>query len=88
MLKHRQTRIVAIVAVGDDGAVLAPCGRCRELIRQTDPAHWNTRIHPAGQASRAAQYPAAVFASRQALIPQQGPPPAPPGNFVPGLAAC
>jgi cytidine deaminase len=44
MLKHRQTRIVAIVAVGDDGAVLAPCGRCRELIRQTDPAHWNTRI--------------------------------------------
>jgi cytidine deaminase len=44
MLKHRQTRIRAIVAVADDGAVLAPCGRCRELIRQTDPANWMTQV--------------------------------------------
>jgi cytidine deaminase len=44
MLKHRQTRVRAIVAVGDDGVVLPPCGRCRELIRQTDPANWNTQV--------------------------------------------
>ncbi len=44
MLKHRQTRIRAIVAVREDGEILPPCGRCRELIRQTDPANWNTQI--------------------------------------------
>ena len=44
MLKHRQTRIRAIVAVRDDGAVLPPCGRCRELIRQTDSENWTTQV--------------------------------------------
>ena len=44
MLKHRQTRIRAIVAVRDDGAILPPCGRCRELIRQTDHTNWTTQI--------------------------------------------
>lgn len=50
MLKHRRARIRAIVAVRDDGEILPPCGRCRELIRQTDPANWATRvILPGGQ---------------------------------------
>ncbi len=44
MLKQRQTRIRAIVAVDDKGAVLPPCGRCRELIRQTNPANWDTQV--------------------------------------------
>lgn len=44
MLKHRQTRIVGLVAVRADGSVLAPCGRCRELVRQIDPANWNARV--------------------------------------------
>lgn len=44
MLKSRQTRIVAIVAVGDDGAIMPPCGRCREMIRQVDPQNWNTQV--------------------------------------------
>lgn len=44
MLKRRQTRIVAIVAVTLDGRILAPCGRCRELIRQVDFANWDTRV--------------------------------------------
>jgi cytidine deaminase len=44
MLKRRQTRIVAIVAVTPDGKILAPCGRCRELIRQVDPANWDTKV--------------------------------------------
>ncbi|MHB0874435.1 MAG: cytidine deaminase family protein [Anaerolineae bacterium] len=35
MLKHRETRIVAVVAVGDT-EVLPPCGRCREFMMQID----------------------------------------------------
>ena len=35
MLAQRETRITKIVAVWKDG-VLAPCGRCRELIAQVD----------------------------------------------------
>jgi cytidine deaminase len=49
MLKHRQTHIVAIVAVRDDGAVLPPCGRCRELIRQVDPRNWQAHVIVADQ---------------------------------------
>jgi cytidine deaminase len=44
MLKHRQTRILAIVAVGEGGTIVAPCGRCRELIRQVDAANWDTQV--------------------------------------------
>ncbi len=35
MLKHRETHIVAVVAVGDE-AVMPPCGRCREFMMQID----------------------------------------------------
>lgn len=35
MLKHRETRIDLIVAVGE-GRILPPCGRCRELMHQVD----------------------------------------------------
>jgi cytidine deaminase len=44
MLKQRQRRIRAIVAVREDGEILPPCGRCRELIRQTDTANWDTQV--------------------------------------------
>jgi cytidine deaminase len=44
MLKQRQTRIVAIVAVRADGSIIAPCGRCRELFHQIDPANWDSTI--------------------------------------------
>ena len=44
MLKNRQTRVRAIVAVRESGEVLVPCGRCRELIRQAHPANWDTQI--------------------------------------------
>ena len=44
MLKARQTRIACIVAVNDAGEILAPCGRCRELIRQIAPENWNTSV--------------------------------------------
>lgn len=35
MLKNRETRILAVVAVDDQG-VIPPCGRCRELMMQVD----------------------------------------------------
>ncbi|NLT41508.1 MAG: cytidine deaminase [Anaerolineae bacterium] len=35
MLKHRETQIVAVVAVCEEG-VLPPCGRCREFMMQID----------------------------------------------------
>lgn len=36
MLKARETQVEAIVAVCADG-ILAPCGRCRELLVQVNP---------------------------------------------------
>lgn len=39
-------RIVATVAVGTDGVIMAPCGRCREMIRQVDLPH-NVSVEPA-----------------------------------------
>src|SRR5580698_5271319 len=44
MLKRRLTHIVAIVAVTSSGKIIPPCGRCRELIRQVDPANWETKV--------------------------------------------
>jgi cytidine deaminase len=43
MLKHRETRIAEIVAVGNDG-IRPPCGRCRELMRQVSPANADTLV--------------------------------------------
>ena len=38
MLKTGRTRVAAVAAVGRRG-VLPPCGRCRELLIQIDPAN-------------------------------------------------
>ena len=38
MVKSGQTRVAAVAAVGRRG-VLPPCGRCRELLIQIDPAN-------------------------------------------------
>ena len=43
MLKARESEIEAIVAVAASG-IYAPCGRCRELIRQVNPANSTTRV--------------------------------------------
>jgi cytidine deaminase len=34
MLKNGENEIAEIIAVGQDGEVLSPCGRCRELMMQ------------------------------------------------------
>jgi len=48
MVTGREYRIAKIVAVwrSDEGAlhVLPPCGRCREFIRQIDPANLDTEV--------------------------------------------
>lgn len=44
MLKHGETKIKKIVAVYEDGSILSPCGRCRELISQLDPYNENTIV--------------------------------------------
>ena len=54
MLKARETEIRRIVAIDADG-VLAPCGRCRELIVQVDRRNLDCEvILPGGTSSRIA----------------------------------
>ncbi|MFO7941031.1 MAG: cytidine deaminase [Bacillota bacterium] len=43
MLKNRETKIEAMVAVSPDG-VIPPCGRCRELVLQVDPENAATLV--------------------------------------------
>jgi cytidine deaminase len=44
MLKHRVTRIRVIVASNEDGRILPPCGRCRELMFQVDHANLDADV--------------------------------------------
>ena len=44
MLKHRETHILSVVAVAEDGTILPPCGRCREMIAQVNPANLDAQI--------------------------------------------
>ena len=39
MLKNRESKISMVVAVNDHGDILSPCGRCREMMWQLDPAN-------------------------------------------------
>jgi cytidine deaminase len=43
ILKHRESEIEAVVAVGT-GVILAPCGRCRELMVQINPANLDCQV--------------------------------------------
>jgi cytidine deaminase len=43
MLKHRESAIAVVVAVGS-GGIMAPCGRCRELMAQVNPANLDSRV--------------------------------------------
>ena len=48
MITNGESRILTIVAVNWDGEILAPCGRCRELIFQTNVENAETRVLLAG----------------------------------------
>ncbi|MDR1694232.1 MAG: cytidine deaminase [Lactobacillaceae bacterium] len=44
MLKNRETKIEMIVAVSNEGKIIPPCGRCRELLAQVDKDNLSTKI--------------------------------------------
>ena len=44
MIKHGETKIHKIVAATAQGAVLPPCGRCRELLYQVDETNLDTAV--------------------------------------------
>jgi cytidine deaminase len=44
MLKHKETEIVAAVAVTFKGDIIPPCGRCRELMYQINKDNINAEI--------------------------------------------
>ena len=45
MLKNGETQIKRIIAVYEDGSVLAPCGRCREIISQLNIKNEDTIVY-------------------------------------------
>ena len=47
MLKHRESRIMEIIAVHKSG-VIPPCGRCRELIFQVNENNVDTKVYLSG----------------------------------------
>ena len=44
MLKNRESRIETVVAVEAGGRILAPCGRCREMMAQVNPENLDAWI--------------------------------------------
>jgi cytidine deaminase len=44
MLKARQSEVRMVVAVTSEGRVIAPCGRCRELLWQLDRRNATTWV--------------------------------------------
>ena len=44
MVTAGESRVLAMVAVDWDGSVLAPCGRCRELVVQLDEGNAGTEV--------------------------------------------
>ena len=44
MITAGESRIIAIIAVRATGEIVPPCGRCRELVLQVDPANGDTRV--------------------------------------------
>jgi cytidine deaminase len=44
MLLQRCSRVVAVVAVSSGGQLMAPCGRCRELLLQINPDNSLTEV--------------------------------------------
>lgn len=44
MVTNQETKIDKIVAAGEDGTVLPPCGRCREFIYQINKENLDTEV--------------------------------------------
>jgi cytidine deaminase len=44
MLKHRESRVIMVVAVTDKKEIIPPCGRCRELLAQVNKANMKAKV--------------------------------------------
>jgi len=44
MITHGENQIVRAIAVGSDGSILPPCGRCREFLSQLHPDNAQAEI--------------------------------------------
>ena len=44
MITMGESRIVKAVAIGDQGNIMPPCGRCREFMLQINPANVDAEI--------------------------------------------
>lgn len=60
MLKARETQIIAVVAIGNGGKILSPCGRCRELFAQIDDRNLKCKV----------MLPNGSIASLETLLPE------------------
>jgi cytidine deaminase len=44
MITAGESRVLKMIAVGWDGRIMAPCGRCREFISQIHSENLNTEV--------------------------------------------
>ena len=44
MITAGESRVTKMIAVGWDGQIMPPCGRCREFISQLDDENLNTQV--------------------------------------------
>ncbi len=44
MITAGENRVLRMVAVGEDGQIMPPCGRCREFIRQLHDDNRHTEV--------------------------------------------
>lgn len=44
MVTAGETHIKRVIAVSEEGRIMAPCGRCREFMLQLDPGNENTIV--------------------------------------------
>jgi cytidine deaminase len=67
MVKGGETEVAAIVAVSSDG-VLAPCGRCRELMAQVNARNLDAKVGlPDGRAALLSELLPEHWLSRESL---------------------
>jgi cytidine deaminase len=44
MLKHKESKIIMVVAVTDKKEIIPPCGRCRELLAQVNEDNMKAKV--------------------------------------------
>ena len=44
MISNGEKEIKKIIALTDEGEVIPPCGKCREMIHQACEKNWNTEV--------------------------------------------